>query len=42
MKRKVISFLFGLMLIFGVMGCEQYASESSFFKKDQSVYFATS
>lgn len=30
MKRKVISFLFGLMLILGVMGCEPYASESLF------------
>lgn len=30
MKRKVISFLFGLMLIFGVMGCEPYASEGLF------------
>lgn len=32
MKRIVISFLFGLMLIFGVMGCKPYASasESSF------------
>ena len=29
MKRKVISFLFGLMLIFGVMGCN-FAPEESF------------
>lgn len=33
MKRKVISFLFGLMLIFGVMGCAFEPEESLFLGK---------
>ena len=33
MKRKVISFLFGLMLIFGVMGCAFEPEDSLFLGK---------